>query len=360
MIAADMQAPAASSERAFSLEGGNPLPAPFAPLVRDAWYVIAERAEVGRELVGVEVLGEPLVYYRSENGEPVVLDDRCAHRRFPLSKSHLVGDTIRCGYHGFTFDKGGQCVFTPGMTGKPKFGVRKYPSVERGPWLWVWTGDEEFADPAQIPWPEDHSFEHKVSGYTYNPCNYMLLIENLLDLTHLHYLHGAHVVDAAYANSLPEGLDMPFPGTGWRKVVEQTEHGVAAIWCGEDAERLVRREEEIRTVGPSLTYADQVYEAEDGALLRPARTRIAHAITPKNLLETHQFWVFEVDTPLAIPAASVADAFHNHIFVQDVEAVGFQQHAILNDKRTGVVERGIATDRFAARMRANLRALASA
>ena len=70
---------------------------------RNQWYVAAYGREVGRELLARTVLGEPLVLYRTEAGEAVVLADRCVHRRYPLSQSRLDGDTIVCGYHGFTF-----------------------------------------------------------------------------------------------------------------------------------------------------------------------------------------------------------------------------------------------------------------
>ncbi|WBB52951.1 Rieske 2Fe-2S domain-containing protein [Verrucosispora sp. WMMD573] len=72
---------------------------------RNQWYVTAYRNEVGRDLLARTVLGEPLVLYRTESGEAVALADRCVHRRYPLSESRLDGDTIVCGYHGFTYDQ---------------------------------------------------------------------------------------------------------------------------------------------------------------------------------------------------------------------------------------------------------------
>ena len=68
------------------------------------WYVIAGRDEVGEELLARKVCGEHLVLFRTSDGEPVALADRCSHRQFPLSKGHRVGDEIQCGYHGLRFD----------------------------------------------------------------------------------------------------------------------------------------------------------------------------------------------------------------------------------------------------------------
>ena len=78
--------------------------------LRNAWYVGAWAHEVTREPFQRYMLDEPLVFYRTEAGDPVVLDDRCCHRFAPLSAGWLDGDDIVCGYHGFTFDPSGTCV----------------------------------------------------------------------------------------------------------------------------------------------------------------------------------------------------------------------------------------------------------
>src|SRR4051794_39826622 len=69
----------------------------------DGWYVCASSEEVGRSLIARRILGEPVVIYRTEDGAPVMLEDRCAHRRLPLSKGRLIGDRVQCGYHGLEF-----------------------------------------------------------------------------------------------------------------------------------------------------------------------------------------------------------------------------------------------------------------
>ena len=53
--------------------------------LRNYWYVAAYDHEIGRRPLGRIILGEPIVFYRLENGTPVALEDRCAHRKLPLS-----------------------------------------------------------------------------------------------------------------------------------------------------------------------------------------------------------------------------------------------------------------------------------
>ena len=181
----------------------------FAP--RDAWYVAANRSDVGRELMGRTIVDTPLVIYRTEAGEAVVLDGRCPHRHFPLAKSALEGDTIRCGYHGFAFGPDGQCVDIPSQDHVPRAcRVVKYPSAEHGLWLWVWVGDPDKADPALLPDLAEIGLEGE--GLTGHPlifhevaCRYQLLNDNLFDLSHLAYLHGSSIGTAENA-STPEEL----------------------------------------------------------------------------------------------------------------------------------------------------------
>jgi phenylpropionate dioxygenase-like ring-hydroxylating dioxygenase large terminal subunit len=80
--------------------------------LRNYWYVAAYDHEIGRRPLGRIILGEPIVFYRLEDGTPVALEDRCAHRHLPLSMGTLVGDTLQCHYHGLRYDKTGTCVWT--------------------------------------------------------------------------------------------------------------------------------------------------------------------------------------------------------------------------------------------------------
>jgi len=172
--------------------------------VRDQWYVAAYGSEIGRKLLGRTILGEPLVFYRGEAGEVAALADRCVHRRFPLSESRLEGDTIVCGYHGFTYDSAGTCVFVPGQERVPRTArVPAYPVVERDSFVWVWIGEADRADESLIPrapWLADPRYT-TACGMEPLAARYLLLVDNLMDLSHETYLHGGHIGTPEVANT---------------------------------------------------------------------------------------------------------------------------------------------------------------
>ena len=88
-----------------------------------------------------------LVLYRRTDGTAVVLEDRCAHRAYPLSAGQVKGDSIECGYHGFAYGPDGGCTRVPAQSLIPKRArVRAFPFVEKDGWVWVWTGDADRAD----------------------------------------------------------------------------------------------------------------------------------------------------------------------------------------------------------------------
>ena len=160
---------------------------------RNVWYVAAWDWEVRRaELFRRTICDQPIVFWRREDGRPAALEDRCCHRHMPLSHGRLRGDLVECPYHGLTYDAAGTCVRVPSQTAIPDAArVRSYPVVERHHWIWVWLGDPALADPALIEdfhWTEDPAWRFKGERLEVEG-NYLLLVENLLDLTHLQFVH---------------------------------------------------------------------------------------------------------------------------------------------------------------------------
>lgn len=165
--------------------------------LRESWYVAARSAEVTRQPLGRILLNEPVVLFRKESGEPVALEDRCCHRHLPLSMGKLEGDELRCGYHGLKFDASGKCVEIPGQDSiPPQARVRAYPIVEKFKWLWIWMGDPARADPGLIPswWWADHpQWAFTQPEQIRVKCNYQLISDNVLDVTHLAYVHASSI-----------------------------------------------------------------------------------------------------------------------------------------------------------------------
>ncbi len=170
---------------------------------RNAWYVAAWDHEiVADKPFGRIVLDEPLVFYRKADGTPVALEDRCCHRHYPLHKGSITGDCIECHYHGFTYDDTGSCVRVPGQANIPAGArVRRYPVVERHHWIWVWMGDPALADESKITdfhWMDDANWRAKGALYQVKS-SYRLVIENLLDLSHLSFVHKTTIGNYATA-----------------------------------------------------------------------------------------------------------------------------------------------------------------
>jgi len=165
--------------------------------LRNSWYVAAWDREVSQEPLGRVLLGEPVVLYRTARGEPVGLEDRCCHRQLPLSMGRAEGDNLRCGYHGLLFGKDGKCVEIPGQDSiPPQARVRAYPVVEKYNWVWIWMGDPAKADPALIPnwWWADHAeWVFTKPDMIQVKCNYQLVSDNVLDVTHLAYVHASSI-----------------------------------------------------------------------------------------------------------------------------------------------------------------------
>ena len=161
--------------------------------LRDFWYMGAWASEVTRKPMRRVIMNDPIVFYRCEDGSVAAMEDRCPHRNYPLSRGELVGDNIQCGYHGLTFGPGGQCVYAPGQDRAPSAAkLRTYPVTERGGIVWIYTGDPADAATSPVPdleWMTDPAWTAWIDGSIYLRCHHQLLTENLLDISHLAYVH---------------------------------------------------------------------------------------------------------------------------------------------------------------------------
>ena len=161
--------------------------------LKNCWYVAAWSYElIDGKLLARTICDKPIVFYKSETGKVVALEDRCCHRGARLSKGRREGDCLRCMYHGLKFDPDGKCIQIPGQdTIPPQLGMRSFPALERDQLIWVWMGDLALADPAKIvdfPYLRDPDWRG-VPDYLHYDANYLFIVDNLSDFAHLAFVH---------------------------------------------------------------------------------------------------------------------------------------------------------------------------
>lgn len=185
------------------------------PYLKNTWYPAGWDTDVpsGKPFSRV-LLGQRIVMYRDSIGVAYALADRCPHRFVPLSLGVVDGDKLRCAYHGLEFDCSGACTRNPHGNGMiPKAAkVQAYPLVERHSMLWIWMGDPALADATSIPdfsASMDPVKRFVGKDYLLARAHYQLETDNIMDLSHIEFLHpgslGSDAVRAAHAEVVQDG-----------------------------------------------------------------------------------------------------------------------------------------------------------
>lgn len=306
--------------------------------LRNAWYVGAWGTEVGRQnLLRRTLLNEPVMFWRQEDGTPVALADKCAHRHAPLSAGQLVGDAVECPYHGLTYDASGECIRVPGQsTVPPNCRVHSYPVVERYQWIWVWMGDPALANPDDIEdfhWM-DHPEWRAKGELMHLEANYKLLVENLLDLSHLSFIHKTTLGTDAVAETpmrFDRG-DRHVTVTRW--IMDSPAPPFFQKAGGFTPEEHVDRWQHITWTPPAFVRLDigsarANTGAIDGDRSQGFTMRNLNAITPETEKTTHYFWAqahdFRIDEPW------ITDLLVQNIheaFLEDLWIIGLQQENV--------------------------------
>lgn len=326
------------------------------PFLFEHWYVAAFVTDVGRTPLARTILGRPLMLFRKLDGTPVALSDRCVHRSFPLSKSRLDGDTVVCGYHGARYESSGLCVETPAQSGGHRgLGVRSYPLREQGPLIWIWMGDgapsselpggEWIADPA---WPASNA-------YFALKANYISLHENLLDLSHLSFLHANTFGTPDYALA-PYTVDIDDAAGRFAIKRSVMPTRLPPVWAkpagleGRDAARITRTE----FVAPSVQLIDATFYALDipEDEREDADIRTAHLVTPETACSTHYFIHHARNFGQSDP--DITGFMHEHLtraFEEDIVGLEAVENMVAKTPPEDRYEISVASDRAGIAMR---------
>jgi len=162
---------------------------------KNAWYVACTPDEITEKPLGRQICGEKMVFYRGQQNLVRAVEDFCPHRGAPLSLGYVEHGNLVCGYHGLVMGGDGKAVEMPGQRVRGFPCNKAYATVERYGFVWVWPGDQALADPASLchlPWAESDEWAYG-GGLFHINCDYRLMIDNLMDLTHETYVHASSI-----------------------------------------------------------------------------------------------------------------------------------------------------------------------
>lgn len=256
----------------------------------DGWYVAAWATEIGDDLFARRLLGVPVLIYRLPDGQAVAFQDMCPHRFAPLSLGKKTETGVECRYHGLHFDRTGMCDRNPSGNGHFPSGTRlkAFPLVERHRLLWIWPGDPAAADPNLIPdyslIPEEHEGLANIDNYLPVHANWMLEIDNLMDLSHVNYLHLGTL-----GNESRRAADV--------KVVEVGSTIRAELWMpdtiggfGPMTGKLCDQWLNMIWMAPSSMILEFGATHQGGEPRQDPRNRAFHTVTPETETTTHYFF----------------------------------------------------------------------
>ena len=307
---------------------------------KNAWYVACTPDEIDAKPLGRTICNERIVFYRAEQGKVAAVEDFCPHRGAPLSLGYVEDGLLVCGYHGLAMGCDGKTAAMPNQRVQHFPCIRRFPVIERYGFIWVWPGDEALADPAQLPhlqWAESPEWAYG-GGLYHIACDYRLMVDNLMDLTHETYVHASSIgqkeIDEAPVNTRVDGSEVitsrfmenisapPF----WRAALRAN---------GLDEDAPVDRWQICRFTPPSHVLIEVgVAHAGHGGYDAPeqykASSIVVDFITPENDTSIWYFWGmarrFKVDD------SELTDRIREgqgKIFSEDLEMLERQQRNLL-------------------------------
>ena len=289
-------------------------------LVQNAWYVAGLSTEFeSGDLQGHVIAGKPIVCWRSTEGKVVAFDDRCVHKRMPLSAGKLLEDGhLECAYHGLCYDADGNCVRIPSLPDGPipaRAKLRPYPLVEQNGLVWIWPGNPGKIGncrPPRTPEISSDEWDTVSSDQLRVPANYRLLIENLLDITHFYPLHDGNVGDVANSEIPVKFVEEVIDGNHSIKSVRRVEGykqpPMLVNWLGYE---VVDRDHTHHMMNPGVTRVEM--RAAPPGELGTDKDRgyvLYHTHTPVDRTNLHWRWILNTPSKhcwTGDPSKSVAE-----------------------------------------------------
>lgn len=161
--------------------------------LREYWYVACASSQLGDAPRAVRVLDRDIVVFRGGGRRPRALADRCCHRGVKLSLGRVTQGALACGYHGWRYSGGGECVHIPSLAGGRRIpercGVPAFPCAEQDGYVWVWLGEGHGGAPPPAPSIDGFAAHRWDQGSVELGCASIKGLENNLDWCHPAFAH---------------------------------------------------------------------------------------------------------------------------------------------------------------------------
>lgn len=180
-------------------------------ILKNTWYVACQAEEITDKPLGRKICNESMVFYKNAEGKVSAVQDFCPHRGAPLSLGRVCNGQLVCGYHGLVMGCDGHTISMPGHQVRNFEPVKSYAVIERYGFVWVWPGDQTKVDASKMPvfeWFDNPQWAYG-GGLYHIACDYRLMIDNLMDLTHETYVHSTSIgqleIDETPSRTVTEG-----------------------------------------------------------------------------------------------------------------------------------------------------------
>lgn len=266
----------------------------------NTWYVACTPDELLERPLGRQICNLKMVFFRSADQQVSALEDFCPHRGAPLSLGYVENGNLVCGYHGLAMGSDGRAACMPGQRVGGFPAIRRYAAVERHGFIWVWPGDQALADDTLIPyleWAESRDWAYG-GGLYHIACDYRLMIDNLMDLTHETYVHASSIgqkeIDEAPCKTSVNGVEV-VTERHMQNIVAPPFWKMALRGNGLDENALVDRWQICRFTPPShvlieVGVALQGTGGVDADRAHKASSIVVDFITPESDTSIWYFW----------------------------------------------------------------------
>ena len=321
------------------------------PFCYNHWYVAGLGEEFGQDPIAKTLLERSIVFYRTEAGELVAMQNRCLHRSFPLSEGTREGDNLVCRYHGIRYAPDGSIVRVPCQDQLPKRKLHVYPVKEVGPLAFIWMGNPDATDWdkfPELPFLEDPGYRTIYEATPYQG-SYLLMQENLNDLSHFAYLHKDSFGIGDYFMDLPTTVEKTEQGVYCNRIDSEPARVLAPMPPELQefaAGKPVERHDGGYATSPGVFkgYAPVHIGAADDPERLTFNSYIMHYLTPETRTSSHYYWSISNDFNIeSDEAAAMAKDFASIGFAEDKWACEHMQK-LLDDDKIECQEMNIAGD----------------